>query len=54
MVYLFVHAPLRKIAKILFLCLKNFSGLFHEIGIAKVLLTPKPCGVAKFCECELP
>jgi len=33
---------------------KIVKGLFHVIGIAKVLLTPKRYGVAKFRECELP
>jgi len=49
MVLLLLHAPLRKIAEILrFLPPKNFMGLFHETGIAKVLLMPKPHGVAGF------
>jgi len=43
----FVHALPRKVAEILrFLSPKTFMGLFHEIGITKVLLTPKPRGVA--------
>jgi len=33
---------------------ENFREIFHKICIAKILLAPKPSGVAKFCECELP
>jgi len=32
----------------------NYRGLFHEIDIEKVPLTPKSRGVTKLCECELP
>jgi len=54
MVY-FVRALPRKIDEILlFLLFENFREIFHEIRIAKVLLTPKPRGVAGFRECELP
>ena len=48
-------ALLRKIAEILrFFAPKNFRGLFHKIGIAKVLLTRKPRGVVNSRKCELP
>jgi len=51
----FVHALPRKVAEILrFLPSKTFMGLFHEISIAKVLLTAKPRGVAIFRWVELP
>jgi len=54
MVLPFVHALPRKIAEILrFLPPKNYRRLFHEICIAKVLLTSKPRSVADFRECEL-
>jgi len=50
----FVCTLPRKIIEILrFLPPKNFRRFFHEILIAKVLLTPKPCGATKFRECEL-
>jgi len=39
----FVRALSRKVAEILRFFPITFMGLFHEIGIAKVLLTPKPC-----------
>jgi len=42
-----------KSAKFCVFAPKNFRGFFHEIGIAKVVLTPKPRGVAKFRECKL-
>ena len=55
MVLRFVRALQIKIAEILrFLPRKNFWGLFNEIGVPKVLLTPNPRGVAKFRECDLP
>ena len=45
----------RKIVEILpFLPPNNCREIFHKICIAKVLLTPKPRGVAKFRECQLP